>query len=331
MMAEIKKVLSTVLYDEAQVSELRKIFEPAEFIHLKENDMEGIGEALKTVDVAVMGTDRDDRVLNAPNIKWIHFDHAGLNRIARKEVLERDLVITGSAGRSAPALAEHALYFMLSFTFAFPAFYNAQIKHEYITDSQFRNSLRCLHGRTIGIIGMGNTGKELSLRAKAFGMKVIGYKRHLSEVPSFVDRMYCKDSGDTIDELLKLSDFVVLALPLTNETYHMISERELKMMKSSAYVINIARGAVIHESALLEALKDGWIAGAGLDTFEQEPLPADHPLWDAPNTIITPHVTPQVPDRTERSLAIIAENARRYRTDQPMLNRLSLAEVYERT
>lgn len=328
-MAEIKRVLSTVLYKEEQVNKLREIFKPAEVIHLDAGDVEGIAEVLKTVDVAVMGTDRDERVLSAPNMRWIHFDHAGLNRIARQEILERDLIITGSAGRSAPALAEHALYFMLSFTFAFPVFYKAQLEHHYITDPQLRDSLRCLHGRTVGIIGMGNTGKELAMRAKALGMQVLGYRRHSGDVPSSVDRIYSKDLGDSIDELLKLSDFVVLALPLTNDTYHLISRRELQMMKSTAYLVNIARGAIIDESALLEALDNGWIGGAGLDTFEQEPLPADSPLWEAPNTIITPHVTPQVPDRTGRSIEIIAENVRRYRENQPMLNRLTLTDAFD--
>ncbi len=327
-MAKIKRVLSTVMYDEEQVDKLKKIFEPADFIHLKVNDREGIAEALKTADVAVLGIDRDERVLNAPNIKWIHYDHAGLNRIAREEVLEKDLIITSSAGRSAPALAEHALYFMLSFTFAFPVFYEAQLKHEYIMDLQFRNSLRCLYGRTAGIIGMGNTGKELALRLKALGMHVLGYQRQVSDVPSGVDKLYFKEAGDSIDDLLKLSDFVVLALPLTNETHHLISERELKIMKSSAYLINMARGAVIDENALIDALNNGEIAGAGLDTFKQEPLPAENPLWVAPNVIITPHITPQVPDRTERSIEIIAENVRRYREDEPMLNMLTKADIY---
>ncbi|MDF2510352.1 MAG: D-2-hydroxyacid dehydrogenase [Herbinix sp.] len=327
-MAKIEKVLSTVLYDEEHVKKLKEIFEPAEFIHLRVDDMEGIAEALKSVDVAVLGTDRDERVLNAPNIKWIHYDHAGLNRIARQEVLDKDLIITGSAGRSAPALAEHALYFMLSFTFSFPLFYKAQLEHNYVTDYELRDSLRCLFGRTIGIVGMGNTGRDLAVRAKALGMNVLGYKRHRNEIPAGVDKLYYKDSGDSIDELLKLSDFVVLALPLSNESYHLISERELKLMKSSAYLINIARGAVIEERALINALKNGWIAGAGLDTFEQEPLLADNPLWDAPNTIITPHVTPQVPDRTGRSLEIITENIRRYKEDKPMLNQLCKCDIF---
>ncbi len=329
-MAKIEKVLSTVLFDEIHVKKLRDIFEPAEFIHLKANDTEGVAEALKVVDVAVLGTDRDERVLNAPHIKWIHYDHAGLNRIARPEVLDKNLIITGSAGRSAPALAEHALYFMLSFTFAFPVFYKAQLEHKFVIDFKLRESLRCLYGRTIGIVGMGNTGMELAVRAKALGMNVLGYKRNKSDVPPSVDKLYCKESGDSLDDLLKLSDFVVLALPLSNETYRLISERELNLMKSSAYLINIARGPIIDESALINALNNGVIAGAGLDTFEQEPLPADNPLWDAPNVIITPHVTPQVPNRSERSLEIIAENVKRYREDKPMLNQLRKGDIFSK-
>ncbi|NMA65358.1 MAG: D-2-hydroxyacid dehydrogenase [Clostridiaceae bacterium] len=330
-MAKIEKVLSTVMYAEEHVQKLREIFEPAEFIHLKVNDIKGVAEALKVVDVAVLGTDRDERVLDAPNIKWIHYDHAGLNRIARPDVLEKGIIITGSAGRSAPALAEHALYFMLSFTFAFPTFYEAQLERKFVTDLQFRESLRCLYGRTIGIIGMGNTGKELAVRAKALGMKVLGYKRSKSDAPPGVDKLYCKESGDSIDELLKLSDFVVLALALNNDTYHLISERELKLMKPSAYLINIARGAIIDEDALIDALHNKIIAGAGLDTFKQEPLPPDNPLWDAPNVIITPHVTPQVPDRTERSLEIIAENVKRYKEDRPMLNQLRKSDIFNKS
>jgi phosphoglycerate dehydrogenase-like enzyme len=329
-MAKIEVVLSTVSYDEEQVKKLKEIFEPAEFIHLKMNDIDGVGEALKRADVAILGTDRDGRELTAPKMKWIHYDHAGLNRIAKQEVFEKDLIITSSAGRSAPALAEHALYFMLSFTFAFPYFYKAQLEHNFVTDIKFRNSLRCLYGRTIGIIGMGNTGTELATRAKALGMKVLGYKRSISDAPAGVDELYCKDSGDSIDEILKISDFVVLALPLTNDSYHLISERELKMMKSSAYLINMARGPVVDEAALINALNNGWIAGAGLDTFEQEPLPADSPLWDAPNAILTPHCTPQVPDRTERSIEIIAENVRRYREDKPMKNQLRKEDIFSK-
>ena len=120
----------------------------------------------------------------------------------------------------------------------------------------------------------------------------------------------------------------MLAVPLSDATHHLIGERELQLMKPSAYLINMARGAVVDEAALLGALQAGRIAGAGLDTFEREPLPPESPLWDAPNTLITPHTTPQVSDRTGRSLAIIEENARRYRSGEPLLNLLRPEDVY---
>lgn len=327
-MAKIQKVLIAVSYCRERQEQFRKIFAPSEVVFCEPQDFAGILAVLQTADVAILGSDKDERLFFGPKLKWIHVDHAGLNRIARPEFLCRDIIITGSAGRSAPALADHAIYFMLSFTFAFPAFIQAQQAHRYLTDPQFLDSLRCLHGQTVGILGMGNTGKELALRAKAFGMRVLGYRRSQAEIPEGVDRIYCGNAGESIDELLCQSDFVVLALPLTNSTYHMISERELSLMKPTACLINMARGAVVDEAALIKALYDGTIGGAGLDTFEQEPLPEDSLLWDAPHTILTPHVTPQMPDRTDRSLAIIAENAQRYRVGKPMLNRLGKDNMF---
>jgi phosphoglycerate dehydrogenase-like enzyme len=143
-----------------------------------------------------------------------------------------------------------------------------------------------------------------------------------------VDKVYSQAAGDSIDPLLEQSDFVVLALPLSDRTHHMIGDGELRRMKRTAHIVNMARGAVIDEAALLEALREGRIAGAGLDTFGVEPLPADSPLWDAPNTLVTPHFTPQVPDRTGRSLYIICENLRRYRAGEPLLNQLTSDDVY---
>src|SRR5262249_34766278 len=137
-------------------------------------------------------------------------------------------------------------------------------------------------------------------------------------------------AGDTLDALLGESDFVVLAVPLSDATHHLIGERELRLMRPSAYLINMARAAVIDETALLPALRAGGSAGAGLDTCAEEPLPASSELWDAPNTLITPHVTPQVPDRTGRSLDIIEENVRRYRAGEPLRNLLTPEDAYTR-
>jgi phosphoglycerate dehydrogenase-like enzyme len=325
-MNDIRFVLTTVYYNEENYKKLAEAFAPATVVRFRRDDHEGIQEALKTADVAVLGGDLDERFLQAPLLKWIHCDHAGLNRSARPEIFERGLIVTSSAGRSAPALAEHAMFFMLALAYQYPKFLEAQQAHRWGVPGQ--NDLRGLYGRTVGIIGLGHTGSELAVRAKAMGMNVLGYRRSSAPPPLGVDRLYCGENGDTIDELLMNSDFIVLAVPLNNATHHMIGRRELSLMKPTAYLVNMARGAVIDEQALTEVLYAGQIGGAGLDTFKTEPLPADSPLWDAPNTLITPHTTPQVPDRTGRSIDIIKENIRRYRAGEPLQNQLRANDVY---
>ncbi|MFN8523880.1 MAG: D-2-hydroxyacid dehydrogenase [Chloroflexota bacterium] len=324
-MPAIRSVLSTVSWSQDYVDRLRECLGAEEFVHT--NDPREIDRALQRADVAILRGDLDERHLDAPEIRWIHCDHAGLNKSARPAVFERGLLVTSSSGRSGPALAEHAMFFMLLHAYRYTRLLQAQRDHQWryegIDDS------RALIGRTVGIIGLGNTGRELATRAKAFGMRVLAYRRRAESAPG-VDRLYAASRGETIDELLRESDFVVLATPLSDATHHLIGTRELGLMKTSAVLVNMARGGVVDESALLDALRAGTIAGAGLDVFATEPLPADSPVWDTPNLLVTPHATPQVPDRTERSLQIISENARHYRAGEPMINQLVPEDVYTR-
>lgn len=325
-MPEVEYVLATVPYQGEHLERLLDAFAPADVELLRRDDAPGIAGALERADVAVLAGDLDERHLRAPRLKWVHCDHAGLNKSARPEVFERGLLVTSSAGRSAPALAEHALFFMLALAYNFTAFLAAQRAHRWGIAGQ--DDLRGLYGRTVGIVGLGNTGSELALRAKACGLRVLGYRRRAGAAPAGVDHLYSAARGETLEPLLRQSDFVVLAVPLSDATHHLIGERELGQMKPGAFLVNMARGAVVDEVALLAALRDGRLAGAGLDTFAQEPLPADSPLWDAPNVLITPHVTPQVPDRTGRSLDIVVENVRRYRAGETLLNQLRPEDVY---
>jgi len=325
-MPTIDYVLATVPYQGEHLEKLRAAFAPSEVHFLRRNDAEGIAAALERADVAVLAGDLDERFLRAPRLRWIHCDHAGLNKSARPEVFEKGLLVTSSAGRSSPVLAEHAILFMLALAYHFADFLDAQRNHRWGIPGQ--DELRGLYGRTIGIVGLGSTGSDLAVRAKALGMHVLGYRRSASPPPEGVDRLYSVAAGDTLDDLLRQSDFVVLAVPLSDATHHLISQHELALMKPGAYLVNMARGPVIDEAALLDALHSGHLGGAGLDTFAQEPLPPDSPLWDAPRTLITPHTTPQVPDRTGRSLDIITENVRRYCAGEPLLNLLRPEDVY---
>lgn len=324
---EIHKVLVTVPYTGWHMDKLCKALAPAGIIFAKSNDADTIAKALELVDVAILGADLDARYVKAPKLKWVHCDHSGLNNSALPKVFEKGLLVTGSAGRSAPVLAEHALYFALSLIYKSPQLAIGQKNHDWNCVNKYRED-RGLFGKTMGIIGLGYTGVELAKRARLFGMRVLGYRRSIMTTPEGVDKLYTYDEGDSIDELLKESDLVILTVRLSDETYHMIGEREFKIMKQTAFLINIARGPVVDENALVQALNDGDIAGAGADTFEIEPLPKESKLWEAPNMLITPHCTPEVPDLAAQSLEIICENIQRYRSGDSMINALVARDVY---
>jgi len=319
-------VVTTLRYSGEHWERLVRALAGARILRFNSSDDPELQIALATADVALLAQDPNERLLSAPRLRWIHVDHAGLNRAARPEAFRPGLILTGSAGRSAPVLAEHALFFALALAYRFPSFLDAQRAHQWGVTGQ--DQLRGLFGRTMGIVGLGHTGQALAIRAKAFGMHVLGYRRRATEPVPGVDQLYSAGAADSLDPLLEQSDFVVLALSLSDRTHHLIGPRELQRIGPDGYLINIARGAIVDESALLQALHEGRIAGAGLDTFAVEPLPKDSPLWDAPNTLITPHLTPAVPDRTGRSLDIICENIRRFRAGEPMLNVLTPEDMY---
>lgn len=323
---EIKSILITVPFPENYMNQLVEVLKPAKAHICSASDEAAISEALKTADAAVLNGDLTDLILTGEKLKWIHCDHSGLTHSARKEVFERGIAVTGSAGRSAPTLAEHAILFMLALTYDIHALHDLQRAHQWGGLPGY-NDRRGLFGKTVGIIGLGHTGKELALRCKALGMTVMGYRRSEEKVES-VDIQFSRDKGETIEPILKNCDYIVLTTQLSDETYHMIGEREMKMMKPSAYLVNMCRGSVIDENALIEALENDVISGAGLDTVEVEPLPKESRLWDTRNVIITPHNTPTVPDRWGRSFKIISENISRIREDKPLLNRITERDVY---
>ena len=326
---KIAQVLATVQWPARHIESLRDALRPASLIVCRPDQVAEIAAALAHCDVAILSGDFDDKFMSAPHLRWIHCDHAGLNQSARPWVFEKGLVVTGSAGRSSPVLAEHAIFFMLALAYQFPAFYQAQREHRWGIPGQDR--LRGLFGRTVGIMGLGHIGMELAARAKAFGMRVLAYRRGRAAKPPCIDALYSADAGDGFESLLRESDFVVLAMPLNDETWHLIGASEFSVMKPSAFLVNMARGQLVDEEALIGALRSGAIAGAGLDCTAIEPLPVTSPLWDLPNVLITPHTTPQVADRDQRSLEIVLENVRRYRSGELLLNQLTARDVFTKS
>jgi phosphoglycerate dehydrogenase-like enzyme len=300
---------------------------PDRLVAVSPRDETAVAAALREAEIAILAGDLEDRHVNAPKLKWVHCDHAGLTKSARPDVFARDLVVTGSAGRSGPALAEHVLMFSLMLCSRYPDFYEAQKRHEWRRLPEM-NDLRALYGRTIGILGMGHTGVELASRAKAFNMRVLGYRRRDLPAPPGVDRMYSADKGETIDAILDEADILALVLNLSDATHHLIDQRAISRMKKSAIIVNLSRGGVIDQAALISALREGRLAGAGLDVTDPEPPAQNDPIWDTPNLLLTPHFTAAVPDKIDRSLDVITENFRRYRAGEPMLNRMTREDLW---
>ena len=325
-MREIKSLLMTASFSDESIAKIEAAIAPGKMIRCSLKDTDDVAKALESADVAILQSDINDQIMTGQNLKWIHCCHAGLTKSARKEVFERNILLTSAAGRSSPMLAEHALFFMLSLTYEVKKLLCNHENHlwEPLPEFQTRSGL---YGKTAGIIGVGKTGSDLAIRLKALGMRVLGYRRADANVPG-VDLMYCADKGEGIDAIIKESDYIILCINLSDATHHMIGAEQFSQMKNSAYVINMARGGVIDEDALIAALENDEIAGAGLDTVTVEPLSQGSKLWNMPSVMITPHSSPQMEEKEQRMLDTILANIDAYKHGAAMLNEFTARDIY---
>jgi len=253
------------------------------------------------------------RVLDAaPLLRWHHAPNAGVNHILTPKYLERDLILTNGAGVHGIPIAEFVITYLLAYTKRLPILYQLHAEHNW---QRGLPNIE-LFGKTLLIIGAGGIGQEIAVRAKAFGMRIFGSSRQSQPLPNF-DKVV---GANEWKQLLSESEFVVIAAPLTPETKGLIDLETLRLFRPDSYLINIARGAIVEESALTKALQEGWIAGAALDTVFTEPLPAESPLWTLPNVFITPHCSRNSPRVKERTIALFLENFTRYRQGQQLRN-----------
>jgi phosphoglycerate dehydrogenase-like enzyme len=241
-----------------------------------------------------------------PDLGWLQLTSAGAEPVLGTDIVNR-LIVTTSSGMHATPVGEYTLGMMIMLAKRWPLISRAQVEHRWV-ESIIPSEL---YGKTVGIIGLGHIGWEVGRLAKAFGMRAIGLRRSATE----------RSTELTIDEvippsdlsyLLQESDYVVLTLPLTSETRKLLGETELRSMKKSAFIVNMARGAIIDEAALIRALQEGWIGGAALDVFENEPLPPDSPLWDMDNVIVSPHNAGNTEIYAARTVDLFCDNLRRY-------------------
>ncbi len=270
-------------------------------------------EIMPRVEV-VLGSLPRERIPEAPRLRWLQTTGAGVDWLMdHPDVAESDLIITNASGVHAIPISEHILALMLALARDIHRSVRDQMAHRWARHSAVLE----LDGATMGLIGVGAIGEKTAEKAKGLNMRVLGLRRHPDRPSPWVDRMY---GPDELLEMLPEADWVVITAPLTRETRGMFDEAAFRAMKETAYIINIGRGAVIQERALIRALQEGWIAGAGLDVFEEEPLPEDSPLWDMDNVIITPHYAGLTPRYADRVVEIFVENLRRYQAGAPLIN-----------
>jgi phosphoglycerate dehydrogenase-like enzyme len=257
----------------------------------------------------------NDLLKRAPRLRWIQVMSAGVERFLTAEIIKSPVILTNVSGMHAVPISEWVIGVMLMFAKQMPHYLQLQREKKW----QRSNSM-VLQSRTVGILGLGHIGREVARLSKAFGMNVLATRRSARTTTKmrYVDQLLPRAQQG---ELLRESDFVVITLPFTPETKNLIGEKELRMMKPGACLINIGRGGIIDENMLIRALKENWIRGAGLDVFATEPLPPDSELWDLRNVILTPHVSGSMEDYVSRATGLFCENLKRY-LDGKRLRRL---------
>ncbi len=266
----------------------------------------------------------------APNLRWLQAAGAGIDELQPTGILESNsgVIVTTAVGINATTIGEYVFGSMLMFNRTWPELVRLQDRHIWPRSvNWYKLGGRELVDQTLGIIGLGSIGGRIAQLGKAFGMRVLATRRsaRAGDVAPDVDQLYPMTQ---LHEMLRQSDYVVVAVPLTTETAGMIGEAELRAMQPHTYLVNIARGRVINEAMLIRALQEGWIAGAGLDVTEEEPLPRTSPLYSLPNVILTPHISGVSVHYDKRLTALFADNLRRYRAGEPLRNRYDPTRGY---
>lgn len=260
-----------------------------------------------------------DILKRARRLRWIQGSGAGADQFMPFEGLPSSVLVTNAAGINADIMADFAIGLVIALQFNLKRYVEQQ------RDRLWKRELsEPLEGKTLAIIGLGRIGKEVAHRAKAMGMRVVGTRRTAAPVP-VVDAVYAPED---LHRVLEQADHIILTVPLTPATVSLIDAKAFEAMRRTAFLINISRGPVVDEAALIEALRSRRIAGAAVDVFNREPLPAGSPLWGVENLILTPHIGGDMKDFMERSAAIFAENIGRYLRGETLLNLVDLARGY---
>jgi len=283
-------------------------------------DRGSVRRLLPEADVAFTPFIDREAFASATRLRWVQSPAVGVGSLMFPELLASPVVITSARGIRARAIAEHVLGVSIALARRLPAAMRAQIAHRWAQDELEGATvdIRTLKGQRMGIVGLGAIGHELVTIARPFGLRISAIRRRVGEPgPEGVDDIW---PLDRLNDLLAKSDIVVLALPHTPGTRQLIGRAEIDRMKPGAFLVNIARGKLIDDGAVVEALTDGRLGGAALDVFTKEPLDPASPYWDLPNVIITPHTSGAMQDYWTPLVALFAANLRRFEKGEPLVN-----------
>lgn len=264
----------------------------------------------------------DESLINQLNhLTWIHVLSAGMNLLPIEQIREKNILLTNVGGIHKIPMAEYTLSVILNLTHRMYYYYDLQKKRYWESWIDIEEA----YGKTVGIIGLGNIGSEIAKYCKLLSMRVIGIRLDYNKPVNFVDHIYAPKE---LNILLQQSDFIVLTVPLTNKTKNLIGAKQLNEMKKTAYLINISRGGVINENALVEAIVEKRIAGAVLDIVNQEPLQEESILWNIDNLFITPHISGRSPEYLNRAFDIMLRNIDLYKQKKKLINMFDFNKGY---
>lgn len=254
------------------------------------------------------------------NLKWIQLTSIGIDQVPLEVVKERDIILTNNKGGYSIPIGEWIVLKILEMFKNSKAFYQKQEQKKWKIDT----SLLEIYGKTVGFIGTGTIAVEAAKRLKGFGVNILGVNTKGADVEYF-NKCY---SIDSLKDMVKLCDVIIVSIPYTDQTHHLINKELFLEMKDGVYIVNIARGSIIDEKSMIESLKDGKVGGAALDVFEKEPMDEANPLWDMENVIITPHNSWVSEMRNERRFDMIYENLKRYISGEGLINIVNLEKGY---
>ena len=285
---------------------------------VQRSNYDGIEAELRDTEVIFTISLRPTQFTAARQLRWIHAPTAAVHQFMFQELIQSQVVLTNSTEVHGPVVAEHVMALIFALAKKIPQAALLQREKVWGQESMWNEGqhLREIAGATLGLIGVGSIGRRVAQMASGLGMKVIAVREHVQKgTPQGVQAVY---SAAELDRLLAQSDFVVMAAPLLTATERLMNAERFEQMKPDAFLINVGRGPQVDEAALAEAIRKRQIAGAALDVFDQEPLPADSPLWDLDTLLITPHTAGLTEKLWQRHYDLFSENVRRYMAHQPL-------------